>query len=237
MINKDFLKQNIEKLNFEVNDVQLKQFDDYSDILFEWNQKINLTAITDSEGIAMKHFIDSLLLLKAFDLPKNSSLIDVGTGAGFPSVPVKIIRSDIKITMIDSLNKRINFLKELSSKLNINSKCIHSRAEELGQDKNYREKFDVATARAVANLVILSEYCLPFVKIGGHFIVLKGSDIESELEQGEKVIKALGGEITDVKKYFLPDNSVRNIIIVKKISQTATKYPRNASKIKKTPIN
>lgn len=237
MINKEFLKQHIQDIGFDIGEIELNKFDKYSNLLVEWNEKINLTAITDSEGIVIKHFFDSVLLLKAFDLPKNSSLIDVGTGAGFPSVPVKIMRNDVNITMLDSLNKRINFLKQLSRELEINSECIHGRAEELSHNKDYREKFDFATARAVTNLSNLSEYCLPFVKVGGYFIALKGSDIDNELEQGKKAIKVLGGEIIDIKKYFLPDNSIRNIIILKKISQTPTKYPRNASKMKKTPIN
>lgn len=236
MIDRDYLKQCVESIGFSISDEQIEKFYQYSKILVEWNNKMNLTAITDKQGIVVKHFVDSILLLKAYQIAPNSSLIDIGSGAGFPAIPVKIMRDDINITLVDSLNKRITFLKELSKSLILKSECIHIRAEQIGHQRFYRENYDVATARAVSNISVLSEYCLPLVKVGGYFILLKGSDIQQELDDGKKAINILGGEIKDIKKYILPDNSIRNIILVKKISQTATKYPRNASKIKKTPI-
>ncbi len=234
MINKDELQNIVKKYNFELTDSQLEKFDTYAQTLVEWNEKINLTAITEPTDICVKHFFDSLLLLDAIDIPQNSTMIDVGTGAGFPSVPCKIVRDDIQLTLLDSLNKRINFLSELSKNLGIYTTCIHSRAEDGGKQKNLREQFDFATARAVAHLRELSEYCLPFVKVGGYFVALKGYEIEEELEEAKKAIKLLGGQIVDVKKY--EEENKRSIIIIKKISQTPPKYPRMSAKIKKQPI-
>lgn len=234
MISKDFLKNIVKKYNFDLNDVQLDKFDKYAKFLVEWNEKINLTAITEPNDICIKHFFDSLLLLDAIEVQKNSTMIDVGTGAGFPSIPCKIVRDDVNLILIDSLNKRINFLKELSNELDISTTCIHSRAEDGGKKEELREKFDFATARAVAHLRELSEYCLPFVKVGGYFVALKGYEIEEELEESKKAIKLLGGKIIEVKKY--EEENKRAIIIIKKISQTPTKYPRISVKIKKQPI-
>lgn len=234
MINKDELQNIVKKYNFELTDSQLEKFDIYAKTLVEWNEKINLTAITEPTDICVKHFFDSLLLLDAINIPQNSTMIDVGTGAGFPSVPCKIVRDDIQLTLLDSLNKRINFLNELSKNLEINTTCIHSRAEDGGKQKELREQFDFATARAVAHLRELSEYCLPFVKVGGYFVALKGYEIEEELEEAKKAIKLLGGQIVNVKKY--EEENKRSIIIIKKISQTPPKYPRISAKIKKQPI-
>lgn len=234
MINKDELQNIVKKYNFELTDSQLEKFDIYAKTLVEWNEKINLTAITEPTDICVKHFFDSLLLLDSINIPQNSTMIDVGTGAGFPSVPCKIVRDDIQLTLLDSLNKRINFLSELSKNLEINTTCIHSRAEDGGKQKELREQFDFATARAVAHLRELSEYCLPFVKLGGYFVALKGYEIEEELEEAKKAIKLLGGQIVNVKKY--EEENKRSIIIIKKISQTPPKYPRISAKIKKQPI-
>lgn len=234
MINKDELQNIVKKYNFELTDIQLEKFDIYAKTLVEWNEKINLTAITEPTDICVKHFFDSLLLLDAINIPQNSTMIDVGTGAGFPSIPCKIVRDDIQLTLLDSLNKRINFLNELSKNLEINTTCIHSRAEDGGKQKELREQFDFATARAVAHLRELSEYCLPFVKVGGYFVALKGYEIEEELEEAKKAIKLLGGQIVNVKKY--EEENKRSIIIIKKISQTPPKYPRISAKIKKQPI-
>lgn len=237
MINNEFMKNIAASQNFELSDKNLNDLDLYAEHLVEWNEKINLTAITAPDEIAVKHFLDSFLLLKCNDIKKGSSIIDVGTGAGFPSLPCKIIRDDLKLTLFDSLNKRINFLKELLvSKLSLDADCIHGRAEEQGRQANFREKYDIATARAVAHLRELSEYCLPFVKVSGYFIALKGYDVEDELEEAKVAIKTLGGKIVDVKKFILPDESKRAIVIIKKISQTPTKYPRNQGKIKKQPL-
>ncbi|MEF9983989.1 MAG: 16S rRNA (guanine(527)-N(7))-methyltransferase RsmG [Oscillospiraceae bacterium] len=236
-MNEILLKKAFDENKIQYNQKNIDDFNKYSQLLVEWNEKINLTAITDPDGIAIKHFYDSIMLLKLFEVVKNCKMIDVGTGAGFPSIPCKILRKDIKITLLDSLNKRINFLKEVSSQLGQNDNvCVHARAEDGGKNKDLREKFDVATARAVANLANLSEYCLPFVKIGGYFVALKGPSCDEEMELGKSAIAKLGGEITDVITYKLPDDSQRTMVIVKKISQTPTKYPRTAAKIAKEQL-
>lgn len=236
MTPRELLKEQGSLADIVLTDSQLDKLDLYSRLLVEWNEKINLTAITDPQDIAIKHFLDSLMLIKAISLKENASMIDVGTGAGFPSVPVKVVREDIKLTLLDSLNKRIKFLEELSSSLSQNNKCIHFRAEEAGVKAEYREKFDYATARAVADLAVLAEYCLPFVKVGGYFIALKGFDCETEINNAKGAIKELGGEIADIKKFELYGGNKRAIILIKKISQTSTKYPRPSAKIAKSPL-
>lgn len=234
MINKEYLKDIAKKYNFDLTDIQLEKFNKYAKMLVEWNDKINLTAITQPKDICLKHFFDSILLLDAINVNQNATMIDIGTGAGFPSIPCKIVRSDIELTLLDSLNKRINFLNELSKELEISTTCIHSRAEDYAKKQNLREYFDFATARAVANLRELSEYCLPFVKVGGYFVSLKGYEIEEELEDAKNAINLLGGKIVDVKKY--DEENKRAIVIIKKISSTPIKYPRISAKIKKQPL-
>lgn len=205
----------------------------YADFLVKYNENVNLTAITDGREIFVKHFLDSILLLKYVDIPSNSSIIDVGTGAGFPSVPMKIYRTDLKITLLDSLNKRINFLQQLCEMTQIDAEFIHGRAEDYGKESQYREKFDFSCARAVANLSVLSEYCIPFVKIGGYFISMKGPN--EIIDESNKAVELLGGKIKSDIQYSL-ENDTRRIIAIEKISQTPTKYPRNSSQIKKKPL-
>lgn len=205
----------------------------YADFLVKYNENVNLTAITDGREIFVKHFLDSILLLKYVDIPSNSSIIDVGTGAGFPSVPMKIYRPDLKITLLDSLNKRINFLQQLCEMTQIDAEFIHGRAEDYGKESQYREKFDFSCARAVANLSVLSEYCIPFVKIGGYFISMKGPN--EIIDESNKAVELLGGKIKSDIQYSL-ENDTRRIIAIEKISQTPTKYPRNSSQIKKKPL-
>lgn len=205
----------------------------YADFLVKYNENVNLTAITDGREIFVKHFLDSILLLKYVDIPSNSSIIDVGTGAGFPSVPMKIYRPDLKITLLDSLNKRINFLQQLCEMTQIDAEFIHGRAEDYGKESQYREKFDFSCARAVANLSVLSEYCIPFVKIGGYFLSMKGPN--EIIDESNKAVELLGGKIKSDIQYSL-ENDTRRIIAVEKISQTPTKYPRNSSQIKKKPL-
>jgi 16S rRNA (guanine527-N7)-methyltransferase len=220
-----------------VTEVQYDALSVYADMLCAWNEKINLTAITDPEGIAEKHFFDSVFpFLSEGLVPKGASLIDVGTGAGFPSCPLKVFRPDVRLTLLDSLNKRINFLSELSDTLSLDADCIHGRAEELGRDKTYRECFDIATARAVANLSALCEYCLPFVRVGGAFIALKGSDGENELENAKNAIKILGGKTELCKNYTLPSGDGRCLIVIRKLSHTPDKYPRNKGQMTKKPL-
>ena len=205
----------------------------YADFLVKYNENVNLTAITDGREIFVKHFLDSILLLKYVDIPLNSSIIDVGTGAGFPSVPMKIYRPDLKITLLDSLNKRINFLQQLCEMTQIDAEFIHGRAEDYGKESQYREKFDFSCARAVANLSVLSEYCIPFVKIGGYFISMKGPN--EIIDESNKTVELLGGKIKSDIQYSL-ENDTRRRIAIEKISQTPTKYPRNSSQIKKKPL-
>lgn len=208
----------------------------YADMLCEWNEKINLTAITQPQEIAMKHFFDSVYPFTLADVPENASLIDVGTGAGFPSCPLKIFRQDVKLTLLDSLNKRINFLRALSDTLSLDAECIHGRAEEFGRKPEYREKFDIATARAVANLSSLCEYCLPFVKVGGAFVSLKGADGAAELDKAKNAINVLGGKTELCKEYKLPNGDMRCLIVVRKLRSTPEKYPRNKGQMTKKPL-
>lgn len=205
----------------------------YAELLVSYNEKVNLTAITEPQEILRKHFIDSIMIIKYADIPEKSSIIDVGTGAGFPSVPVKLYRPDIKLTVLDSLNKRVNFLRELCEKLDIEAEFIHGRAEDISKMPEYREKFDVSCARAVAGMPLLSELCVPFVKVGGAFYALKGPN--EDISLGENAVKLLGGEIADVFEYELFDEK-RRIAAVKKISHTPPKYPRNSSQIKKKSL-
>ena len=205
----------------------------YADFLVKYNENVNLTAIIDGREIFVKHFLDSILLLKYVDIPSNSSIIDVGTGAGFPSVPMKIYRPDLKITLLDSLNKRINFLQQLCEMTQIDAEFIHGRAEDYGKESQYREKFDFSCARAVANLSVLSEYCIPFVKIGGYFLSMKGPN--EIIDESNKAVELLGGKIKSDIQYSL-ENDTRRIIAIEKISQTPTVYPRNGGKIAKKPL-
>lgn len=232
---KTFLKEAARKNDILLNEEQVDRFFIYKELLKEWNKKINLTAIIDDEEIIIKHFIDSLTIEKYIE--ENASIIDVGTGAGFPGIPVKIVRDDIKLTLLDSLNKRILFLEEVLNKNNIeNTVCVHGRAEDYGKDSKYREKYDIATARAVANMSTLLELCLPFVKVGGKFICMKGNNVE-EIEEAKKVLEILGGEIEKIENFIIPDTDIeRNIIIVKKVKETPKQYPRKAGTPAKQPI-
>ena len=236
LINQTDFEKLLSQGNMTVNAAQYEKFYTYSKLLVEWNEKINLTAITDPEGIALKHFYDSLYPFTLTDIDQGASVIDVGTGAGFPSCPLKIIRNDLNLTLLDSLNKRIGFLREISDKLKLNADCVHGRAEELGKTVEYREKYDIACARAVANLSELCEYCLPFVRINGKFIALKGSSGREELNDAKNAMKILGGELELLKKYTLPNGDGRTLIVIKKIAPTPEKYPRNKGQMKKKPL-
>lgn len=229
------LLENAKELDIELTNNQLKQFQDYMKLLLEWNQKINLTAITESEEIIQKHFIDSLTILKY--IKENDKVIDIGTGAGFPGIPIKIVKPEIEINLADSLNKRINFLNIVIEKLNLMQvNTIHTRIEDLGRNKDYREKLDVVTSRAVASFNVLLEYMLPLLKIGGICICMKGSNIE-EIENSKKALETLGGEIEKVEELMLPGSDIkRNIIIVKKIRKTPMGYPRKPGIPRKLPL-
>lgn len=215
----------------------LERFENYYNFLVEYNHHTNLTSITEKNDVIIKHFLDSVILTKFFKLNSDIKLIDVGTGAGFPGVPIKIANPKINLTLLDSLNKRIIFLNKLLEKLNLTAEVFHNRAEECGKNKNFREKFNMVTSRAVAKLTVLSEYCLPLLKVGGFFVSLKGSNIEDELEESVKSIKVLGGKIERVEKFDLPEEKgSRSLVIIKKVSPTPSKYPRSNSNISKSPI-
>lgn len=220
--------------NLEVTQSLYDKLEVYAEYLVEYNEKVNLTAITEHRDIYIKHFLDSLIPLTYVDIPKNSTLIDVGTGAGFPSIPMKLYRPDIKITLLDSLNKRIVFLESLCDRLEIHADYIHGRAEDFGKNMRYREQFDFVTARAVANLQVLSEYCLPFIKVGGSFIAMKG--LSEDISQSENAIKVLGGGISNDITYTIPPEDNRRIIVVEKVHETHSKYPRVSAKIKCKPL-
>ena len=224
------------KYDLKLNVEQTEQFFKYMNLLLEWNEKMNLTAITEPKEVILKHFVDSLTISKY--IHENSNVIDVGTGAGFPGVPLKIAKPLANITLLDSLNKRLNFLNEVINQLKLQKiQTEHYRVEEAGQNKKFREKFDIATSRAVANLRVLSEYMLPLVKVGGKCIAMKGSEIEQELEESEKAISILGGKIERVEKLVLPGTDMnRNIVIIEKIKTTPQKYPRKPGTPSKEPI-
>lgn len=231
----DFFKE-VEKLNINIDHTASLKFEDYYKKLVEVNEVMNLTSITEHEEVYNKHFLDSLSLALYLDLSKEQTLLDVGSGAGFPSIPLAIVSNNIKVTIIDALNKRINFLNDLSKELNLdNVKALHIRAEEYAKEK--RNSFDVVTARAVARLNVLTELCLPLVKVGGVFVAMKGSDSNIELEEAKNAINVLGGKLEKVINFELPDNAgSRTLIVIKKVSNTKDKYPRAFARIKERPL-
>ncbi|MPQ43779.1 16S rRNA (guanine(527)-N(7))-methyltransferase RsmG [Clostridium tarantellae] len=224
------------KMNFDEN--KYEKFLIYKDLLKEWNEKINLTAITEDEEIIKKHFIDCIKAFSTEEFKKAKNIIDVGTGAGFPGLPIAIMRDDVEVTLLDSLNKRINFLNTVKNSLDLkNVITIHSRAEDGARKKELREKFDIATSRAVANMCILSEFCLPYVKIGGYFIALKGPNIIEELQNAKNAIGTLGGKLEGVLEVNIEGSDLKhNLVIVKKIKETPKTYPRKAGSITKKPL-
>lgn len=233
---KEEMSINLMALNLKLDDNQIRNFYDFMNLLIEKNKVMNLTGITEPKEVVLKHFIDSLTILKYIN--KNDNIIDVGTGAGFPGIPLKIAENSLEITLLDSLNKRINFLNEVIEKINLYKvKTIHGRAEDFGQNFEYREKYDVAVSRAVAPLNILLEYMLPFVKVGGSCICMKGSNCDEEIENAKKTIEILGGKIEKIEKFNLPksDNN-RTICIIKKVQKTSKQYPRKAGIPTKNPL-
>lgn len=233
-MNIDLFKQGMAELNLEVKETQVGKFSRYSALLKEWNEKMNLTAIVDDDGIAVKHFLDSILPLSCVDIPTHAKMADIGTGAGFPGIPIKIMREDMSVTLLDSLKKRITFLEEVGKEIELkNVEYIHGRAEEFGKNNKYREKFDVVVSRAVANLKVLCEYCLPFIKVGGVFVALKAEDIEEELNSAKAMIGSLGGVVEDIIEVPLPKSDItRKMVVIRKAKNTPTQFPRRPNKIK-----
>lgn len=231
-------KKDLLEIGVSLSDQQIQQFITYYEMLVEWNEKINLTAITDYDEVIKKHFVDSISLVKAIDLSKSMNLIDVGTGAGFPGLALKIAFPHLKITLLDSLNKRILFLNEVVNALNLTDvETIHGRAEDFAKPDKLREKYDLCVSRAVANLTTLSEYCLPFVREGGKFISYKSEKINEELDHAKKAIQILGGTLVDQVEFKLPESDIyRNLVVIEKVNKTPKKYPRKAGLPAKEPL-
>ena len=236
MINTELLTENCKELGISLNDFACERFDVYAERLVRWNKHVNITSITEPEDIVTKHFTDSLAVLKYVQIPDGASLVDVGTGGGFPGLPLLIAKPDIDVTFVDSVGKKLAFIKEVARLNGLVCDIVHTRAEELGRDTDYREHFDFATARAVAPLNMLCEYCLPLVKVGGCFVSLKGANGAEELKEAENAIKTLGGELESSNAFTLPNGDKRFIFVIKKISQTPTKYPRRSKKIDTKPL-
>jgi len=232
----DLLRTEAAKLGITLADKMFEEFLLYTDVLLEWNGKMNLTAIVQPEEIAVKHYIDSLLLIAAHDIPHGAAVIDIGSGAGFPGIPLKIARPDINLSLLDSQNKRLRFLETLSENLGQDNRLIHGRAEELAHDMLLRERFDVATARAVAPLALLCELCLAYVKKDGVFLAMKGAQARRELEDAATAIERMGARMEDIRDYSLNETEARSIIIIRKISQTSTGLPRTHKKMTKAPL-
>ena len=238
MIDINLLKSEADKLGVELNSTALENFDKLAEMLVDWNSRINLTAITDPTEIVYKHFADSLTALAAVDVPQGASFIDVGTGGGFPGLPVLVARPDLHGVLLDSTKKKLMYVDYCLNKLNLNEngRTLHMRAEEAGIKVQLRNRFDFSFSRAVANLRELSEYCLPLTKVGGTFVALKGTKAQEEIAEAKEAIKILGGEIQEVKQFFLGDMGVRYLVIIKKVSPTPPKYPRASAKIAKEPL-
>lgn len=236
MVNTKLLISDAEKLGISLTDEQIQRFEKLSKLLVEQNKTMNLTAITDPDGIAVKHFADSISVLTAGEFGENTKVLDVGTGAGFPGIPLLIMHPEIELTMIDSTAKKLKYVANTVDELGLSANVLHTRAEEAGQSKEYRETFDIVCSRAVAALNVLCEYCLPFVKVGGTFIAMKGAKAQEEIDGAKAAIKLLGGKIVGEKSFTLSDGGERSLIIIKKISQVPPKYPRVSAQIAKKPL-
>ena len=234
MISKELFVNSLKPFNITLSDEKIEMFDKYASLLVEWNAKFNLTAIKDPDGIVVKHFVDSLAVLSENKL--EGSLIDVGTGAGFPGLPLLIASDNLDVTFLDSTGKKIKFIETVLDELGLFADTFNARAEEAAKDDYLRENFDFATARAVSNLRDLSEYCLPFVKVGGKFISMKSAKTDEEIRDAKEAIKVLGGEIERINSFELADCGERTLVYIKKVRPTPTKYPRNYSQIVKNPI-
>ena len=234
MIDVSYLKTEAQKLGVALDETALERFGLLAQMLLDWNSRVNLTAITDPNEIVIKHFLDSLSPLAHIDLAKGAKVIDVGCGPGFPGLPILIARPDLKLTFLDSIEKKLKFIESFLSEANLFGETLHDRAEVIGQQAEHREQYDAAFTRAVAPLNILAEYCVPLVKIGGTYVSMKGA--ESEADIGENAVSEMGGEIEKIISLKLPNDDSRNLVIIKKVSQTPTKYPRKSKKISTRPL-
>lgn len=234
----DLMKEYCDEVNFEFNDEKYNKFIRYKDLICEWNKKINITAITDEYEIIKKHFIDCIGIFNFVPLREAKNIIDIGTGGGFPGIPMKIIKDDFNITLLDSLNKRVNFLNEVVNNLGFkNIIAIHGRAEDYAKKDEYRESFDIAVSRAVANLTVLSELCIPYVKVGGYFIAMKGPSVLDEVKEARSAISILGGKLEDIININIKGiNLNHNLVIIRKSSHTNKLYPRKAGIVSKKPL-
>lgn len=232
------LERKLEELKIQIDSGQKEQFDIFYSMLVEWNKVMNLTGITEYEEVVLKHFVDSLSIVNILDLNKVHTVIDIGTGAGFPGIPLKIAFPHLKVTLLDSLNKRIKFLNAVIEELRLeNIHTIHGRAEDYARQADYREKYDLCVSRAVANLATLSEYCLPYIRVGGIFISYKSGDVDEELDHSKKAIGILGGKMEDVVKFQLPGSDIgRSLVEISKIKEIGKKYPRKAGLPAKEPL-
>lgn len=236
MIDYELLTREAEKLGVDLGEYGADRFDTYAERLVRWNSHVNLTAITEPDEIVIKHFIDSLYIMKYINFNPGQTLADIGTGAGFPGLPILIANPQLDVNFIDSSGKRIGFIKDVLNNTGMFATRTHERAEDIGKDPQYREKYDYVTARAVAPLNVLCEYCLPLAKVGGIFVSLKGSNGMQELNDAKNAIQTLGGELIKADSYNLPNGDARTIFIIRKISQTPTKYPRKQKKIASKPL-
>jgi 16S rRNA (guanine527-N7)-methyltransferase len=236
--NRIVLIDGLKELGVDASEDMLKKLEIFKEIMLEWNEKINLTSITEEREIYIKHFLDSATCLSTGYIKDGMKVIDVGTGAGFPGIPLKILKEGLDMTLLDSLNKRVSYLNEVVKILTLKSTAtIHARAEEAGSNKAYREVYDIVLSRAVASMNVLCEYCLPFAKVGGYFLCQKGPDTGSELEESRAAIKIMGGSVKEVKEYQLPFSDIKHsIIVIEKVTQTPTKYPRKPGKPSASPI-
>lgn len=231
-----YIIEEIGRVGVDISEIQAEQFYDYYELLVERNKVMNLTAITDFKEVVKKHFADSLTLLRIHNMDEVRNMIDVGTGAGFPGIPLKIVCPDVKLTLLDSLGKRVKFLEDVAGKLDLRGvECVHSRTEDLAGNSYYREQYDLVTARAVAAMNVLSEYCLPYVKIGGVFAAYKSGTIEEELAAAERAISVLGGKVRATEKFQLDDMG-RSIVLIEKTRKTPKSYPRKAGTPSRSPI-
>lgn len=224
--------RSFDKAGISINEKQARQFTDMFEFMVEYNKNVNLTSITEFEEVVQKHFIDSILPFTMIKIPEGARFIDVGTGAGFPALPLLICRPDLNGTLCDSLQKRCVYLEKVCDKIGVKAEIIHARSEELGRKR--REQYDFSTARAVSAMPVLSEYCIPFVKTGGYFVALKS--VNEDISAAENAVKLLGGKIEQITDYKLPNGDDRRLVLVKKISHTPTKYPRSTANISKKPL-